>query len=156
MRPSWDEYWLRVAELVATRGTCFRRKVGCVITDADHAILATGYNGVASGLPHCDDVTFGRVCTASTAKSGMDLDFCDAIHGEQNALARCADKRHMTTCYVTVSPCVSCVKLLMGTNLCRIVFREEYERHHDRARDLWLDSKPGPGAAFGHREWIQL
>jgi dCMP deaminase len=126
------------AQLVAEMGTCARRRVGCVIVDAFNRQVSDGFNGVASGLPHCNE---GHPCSAAGAMSGVDLDFCDACHAEQNALIRCADPSLASTVYVTCSPCVSCVKLLMGTGIYRIVYAEEYP--HPRARDLWLASDRG-------------
>jgi dCMP deaminase len=108
-------------------------------------ILSTGYNGVAAGLPHCneelkdayDNIPYHpHACPGSTSPSGTDLDACEAIHAEQNALLRCKDVTMIDTCYITVSPCITCVKLLMNTNCLRIVFEKEYP--HPQAKVLWL------------------
>jgi len=82
-RPTQDEYFLKMAELVSTRATCARRKVGCVLVNSRKHILATGYNGVASGMPHCID----EPCPGANYPSGEGLDKCEAIHAEQNAFA---------------------------------------------------------------------
>lgn len=140
-RPSWDQYWSAIAKAVATRGTCPRRKVGSVLTTFDNRILSTGYNGKASGLVNCID----QNCEGAKYPSGQGLDKCEALHAEQNALLLCSDVRLIHTCYVTTSPCISCVKMLMGTGCMRIVFTTEYP--HTESRDLWLNSKPG-------REWV--
>lgn len=135
-----DELYLQMAELLARRTTCLRRGVGCVLVDEDGYVLATGYNGVASGMPHCNTVSIiGKhlhACSAATAKSGTNLDGCEAIHAEQNAIMRVADIRRVHTCYVTVSPCMTCTKLLLGTGCERIKFRGEYP-HAAAARELW-------------------
>lgn len=149
-RPTNDQTWLDVAQVIARRATCLRRAVGCVLIDARGHVLSTGYNGRAAGQPHCNvAVDFspgpGRpiqihhpyVCAAATAPSGTQLDGCEAIHGEQNALLQCRDVHAIDTCYVTVSPCVTCVKLLLNTSCQRIVFAKRYA-HDEAASDLWL------------------
>lgn len=132
MRPERDEIYLRCAELFAERATCVRRKVGCVIVDEDGRILATGYNGVAAGRPHCNE---GFPCEGAGCASGEGLDQCEAIHAEQNAILFLGDPRKAHTIYVTVSPCLSCMKLLLGTAARRIVTRELYP--HEAAMDWW-------------------
>jgi len=127
-----DTYFLRMAALVATRGTCARRQVGCVLVNARKHVIATGYNGVAAGLVHCID----EPCPGAGLPSGTGLDACQSIHGEQNALLQCHDVNQIDTCYVTHSPCIHCVKLLMNTSTKRIVFIEEYA-HNSQSKELW-------------------
>jgi dCMP deaminase len=149
-RPTRDQWGLRLAQVVAERGTCARRKVGGVLVDARGHILSTGYNGKAAGLPHCTD----EPCSGATAPSGTNLDACEAIHAEQNALMQCADVYAIDTVYVTASPCITCVKMLINTGARRIVFLEEYP--HPAAKDLWLGSHPSrPSGAkeVFQREW---
>lgn len=130
-RPTRDEVFLNVAHEVKQRATCGRRKVGCVLVNDRGHVLATGYNGVPSGWPHCPDQ---RACPGLTAQSGEGLDECYAIHAEQNALLQCADVQKIHTCYVTVSPCVHCVKLLLNTGCSRIVTSDVYDV---RSKELW-------------------
>ena len=144
MRPSHDEYFLRMAVLSATRSTCLRRAVGCILVDQRGHVAATGYNGVASGQVHCnhhdpfDPIGFPFACSGAMAKSGADLDKCGAIHAEQNALLQCRDVYAIRTCYCTASPCLTCTKLLLNTSCQRIVFVEEYP--HPAAGLLWVSS----------------
>jgi dCMP deaminase len=151
MRPSRDEWALKLALLTAQRTTCRRRAVGCVLLNARGHVLATGYNGVAAGLPHCNhydpffETGFPHACSGANSPSGTNLDGCQAIHAEQNALLQCRDMYAIHTCYVTASPCMTCVKLLLNTSCERIVFVEEYP--HSAARELWT----GAG-----RAWEQL
>ena len=144
MRPSLDQWGLSLARVVATRGTCARRQVGCVLVDEAGKILATGYNGVASGRPHC----INNHCPGAFSPSGQGLDICEAIHAEQNALLQCPDTRRIHTCYTTVSPCMHCVKMLLNTSCRRIVFDRPYSQ--DEPRKWWLY---GGGTL---REWIEL
>jgi dCMP deaminase len=130
-RPNKDAYFLAMASLVSLRATCRRRRVGCVLVDANNHVLATGYNGVARGRDHCLD----RPCPGADFKPGLGLDQCEAIHAEQNAMLQCKDTQSIETAYITVSPCVTCVKLLMNTSCKRIVFIEPYV--HNQAAELW-------------------
>lgn len=130
-RPDRDEYFLAMAALVSLRATCKRRRVGCVLVDSNRFVLATGYNGVARGRPHCLD----EPCSGADLPSGMGLDLCQAIHAEQNAMLQCKDTQAIDTAYITVSPCVTCVKLLMNTSCKRIVFIENYTQL--AAREIW-------------------
>lgn len=145
MRIERDQYFLEMAQLVARRSTCLRRSVGSVLVNARGHVLATGYNGVASGDPHCnaldpfDPIGTPHACPGSSSLSGTNLDNCQAIHAEQNALLQCHDVFQIETCYCTTSPCVTCVKLLKNTSCKRIVFLDEYP--HGFARDSWLLNK---------------
>ncbi len=133
MRPTKDEWLLAMARLVATRGTCARRQVGCVLTNARGQVLATGYNGRPRGFDHCAG---GAPCAGASASSGTDLDACEAVHAEANALLQCRDVEQIEACYVTVSPCVTCVKLLLNTGCQRLVAAAPYA-HDDAASALW-------------------
>jgi len=130
-RPSQDEYFLGMAALVAMRGTCARRAVGCILVDKRNHVLATGYNGPPSGVTHCID----EPCPGAGEPSGEGLELCAAIHAEQNALLQCRDVWRIESAYCTASPCVTCTKLLMNTSCRRIVFTEHYP--HPDARDMW-------------------
>lgn len=152
-RPTRDDVYMKMAHLIATRGTCRRRQVGCVLVDPRGRILATGYNGVAAGLPHCNQVewvprgrpaehwetkdlaTYPHACSGAGSASGTNLDGCEAIHAEQNAILLLSDPWKVESAYVTVSPCSSCIKLLLGTSCTRIVTTELYP--HQGAVDLW-------------------
>lgn len=164
MRPSRDPWFLEQAAVVAKRSTCLRRSVGCVLVNARGHMVSTGYNGVASGLPHCNEpavlrgligltsARYPNACPGAVAKSGTQLDACHAVHAEQNALLQCRDVYGVDTAYVTVSPCVSCVKLLLGTGCHRIVFAAAYS--HDTAASLLWTSSTAPDGA--KRSWVLL
>lgn len=122
MRIPKDEYFMAMASIASMRSTCIRRNVGCIIVDSNYYVLATGYNGGPSGLPHCSD----SACSRENYKSGSRLDICEAIHAEQNALLQCPDTQKIETTYITASPCIHCIKLLMNTSCRRIVFGEIY------------------------------
>lgn len=131
-RPDWDAYFSFIAYAVSLRGSCVRRKAGAVFVSEDHDILATGYNGKGAGLVNCAD----DPCKGATASSGSALHDCEAIHAEVNALTRCHDRRLIHAVYVTCSPCVQCVDILLGTSAKRIVFSEEYA-HNEESKRRW-------------------
>ena len=124
-RPTADEYFMAMAMLVATRSTCIRRQVGCVLIDNNNNILATGYNGVVRGQPHCNE---GHPCPGAYSASGKDLDLCYAIHAEQTALIQCKDLTKVYACFCTTAPCVMCTKLFLNTTLTRMIYPESYPR----------------------------
>lgn len=121
-RESKNQYFLKVAALISTRATCPRRSVGCVITnDLDH-IKACGYNGVPRTFEHCTDTP----CGGENLSSGEGLNFCMATHAEQNALLQCENVMGIKTIYITVSPCITCAKLIGNTSCKEVVYSEEY------------------------------
>jgi len=115
MRKSWNQYFMEAAELVASRSTCDRLHVGAVITKEKN-IIATGYNGSPSGMPHCDDVGHemeGGHCVRT-------------IHAEQNALIQAAKHGHSTkgtSLYITHSPCYTCAKLIITAGIQNVYFK---------------------------------
>lgn len=141
MRSTRDQWAMQMALVTSKRSTCCRRNVGAVFLNERGHVLSTGYNGVAAGQPHCNthdpfsDVGFPHACSGAHAPSGTNLDGCQAIHAEQNALLQCKDVYAIDTAYVTASPCMTCTKLLLNTGCKRIVFLEEYP--HAEARHLW-------------------
>lgn len=124
-----DKYFLDIARLVATRATCPRRMVGCVLVDSKQHVVATGYNGVPAKFPHCID----NACEGAKYKTGEGLDLCEAIHAEVNAFLQLRSDDELTA-YVTVSPCFSCAKMLANSNVTRIVAAEEYS--HNQSFDI--------------------
>lgn len=148
-RPTKDVVFMAVARAMATRSTCLRRAVGCVLVNARGHVLATGYNGVAAGTPHCNqpatdsalcdaEDVFPHACQGAYVASGVGLDACEAIHAEQNALLQCRDVFDIDTCYTTTFPCVTCAKLLLNTSCRRIVFDTAYVSEHMRTVErMW-------------------
>ena len=137
-RPNKTTYFLAMAKLVSTRGTCARRRVGCVLVDKYGLVLATGYNGNGRGQGHCID----SPCEGAKYKSGEGLEKCEAIHAEQNAILQCKNTELIEKAYITLSPCVTCVKLLLNTSCKEIVYLEDYvnkdaERIWKNANRLW-------------------
>ncbi|MGB7604802.1 MAG: dCMP deaminase family protein [Lutisporaceae bacterium] len=126
VRPSWDEYFMSIAEMVKTRSTCTRRQVGAVIVK-DKRILTTGYNGTPTGLKHCGEV--GCLREQLGIPSGQRHELCRGIHAEQNAIIQAAGfgvPIQGSTIYITLSPCILCTKMLINSGITRIVTKEAY------------------------------
>jgi dCMP deaminase len=117
-RPTWDEYFMDIAHAVATRATCDRKHVGCVLV-RDRNILASGYNGSITGLDDCD--TKGHL---------MEEGHCSrTVHAEVNALAQAAKNGVRiadAVAYVTALPCWGCTKTLLNAGVVRVCFDEAY------------------------------
>lgn len=129
MRKSWNEYFMEITEMVASRSTCDRAFVGCVLVNKDHRIVSTGYNGAVAGNPHCSEV-------GHTMRDGH----CIAtIHAEMNALLYCAKEGIPVkgcTAYVTHFPCLNCSKALIQAGIEKIYYKNAY-RVDDYALDLF-------------------
>ena len=126
-RPGWDEYFMDISEMVATRSTCLRRKVGAVLV-LENRILATGYNGSPTGLRHCDQT--GCIRERRGIVSGRDLHLCRGSHAEANLITQCAKfgiRAEGSTLYINASPCSLCMKLLINVGVKRIFYRELYD-----------------------------
>ena len=127
-RPSWDEYFMQMAELTAKRSTCLRRQVGAVIVQDKH-IVATGYNGAPRGIKHCGEREGGCLRQRLGVPSGEKHELCRALHAEQNAIIQAAtlgQSIERATIYVTNQPCIICAKMLINAGIERIVVREGY------------------------------
>ena len=126
-RPSWDEYFMEMAELTAKRSTCMRRHVGAVIVKDRHAI-ATGYNGAPSGIMHCEEGG-GCIRQQLNVPSGQRHELCMALHAEQNAIIQAAVMGNSVeggTIYITHQPCAICAKMILNAGIKRIVIKEGY------------------------------
>ncbi|HBR01958.1 MAG TPA: cytidine deaminase [Ruminiclostridium sp.] len=126
MRPSWDEYFMGIVELVKTRSTCLRRQVGALVVK-DKRILASGYNGAPVGCNHCHEL--GCLREKLGIPSGQRHELCRATHAEQNAIAQAAYSGICikdSTLYVTTQPCVLCAKLAINAGISKIIFKGDY------------------------------
>ncbi|MCX7785124.1 MAG: cytidine/deoxycytidylate deaminase family protein [candidate division WOR-3 bacterium] len=125
-RISWDEYFLKIADTVAERSTCLRRKVGAVLV-SEKRILATGYNGAPRNLTHCSEI--GCLRKQLNIKPAERIEICRGIHAEQNALVQAAYfglPVAGATVYSTHFPCITCAKMLINAGIKRIVVRKLY------------------------------
>ena len=125
-RPTWDEYFLGIADLISKRSTCLRRSVGAVLVK-DKRILATGYNGAPSGITHCE-IT-GCIREKLKVPSGQRHELCRGLHGEQNAFLQAA--LHGTSLkgaslYSTTQPCIICAKMIINAGIKEIVIKGDY------------------------------
>ncbi len=127
IRPSWDEYFLKLAEMVGTRGTCDRGRAGCVIVK-DKRIIATGYVGAPVGLPSCDDI--GHEMQTVTDEEGKTSRHCiRTAHAEQNAInnaARVGVVIEGGTIYCKMIPCYKCAQSIINSGIVRLVALKDY------------------------------
>jgi len=125
-RPGWDEYFLEVAQLVAKRATCVRRRVGAVLVK-DKKILATGYNGAPSGIKHCIDI--GCLREKLKIPSGERHELCYGLHAEQNVILQAALHGISTkgsVLYITNQPCIICAKMLINAGITELIISGDY------------------------------
>lgn len=125
-RPSTDIYFLNIASVVATKSTCLRNKVGSVIVK-NKRILSTGYNGAPSGMEHCLDT--GCIRNLENIPSGTRHEKCRAVHSEQNAIIQAAIHGvsiEGATIYCTHQPCILCAKMIINSNIKRVVYATPY------------------------------
>lgn len=125
-RPGWDEYFMSIARMVASRSNCVKRKVGAVIA-RDRRIISTGYNGTPRGTRNCNEGGCPR-CN-SFAEGGTRLDECLCSHGEENAITQAAYHGVSVrggTIYSTFCPCLTCTKMIINAGLAEVVWSADY------------------------------
>ncbi|HOQ08568.1 MAG TPA: cytidine/deoxycytidylate deaminase family protein [Syntrophomonadaceae bacterium] len=126
-RPSWNEYFLEVADLVATRSTCLRRQVGAVLVK-DKRIISTGYNGAPRKLKHCSEV--GCIRQENDIPSGQRYELCRGVHAEQNAIINAAYygiSTQDTVMYCTNQPCIICARMIINAGIIKVVHRGNFK-----------------------------
>ena len=125
-RPSWDKYFMTIANMVKTRSTCLRRQVGAIVVK-DKRILSTGYNGAPKVLKHCSEI--GCLREEADVAPGERHELCRGIHAEQNAIVQAAAfgvSIQGSTLYCTHFPCVLCTKMLINAGILKIVVERAY------------------------------
>jgi len=127
IRPSWDVYFMKIADTVASRATCDRGRSGCVIV-RDRQILVTGYVGSPIGLPHCDEV--GHQMKQLLHEDGKVTQHCvRTVHAEQNAICQAAKlgiSLQDSTLYCRMTPCRTCAMLIINCGIRRVVCEKKY------------------------------
>lgn len=141
IRPSWDEYFMSIAELVGSRGTCSRGRSGCVVV-RDKRILVTGYVGSPAGLPHCDDVGHEMHKITRDDNSETSEHCVRTAHAEQNAIAQAAKlgvSVDGATLYCHMTPCYTCAKLLINSGIKKIIATKDYHASK-RSKEIFEQS----------------
>lgn len=128
-RSGKDYTYTFLANILGQRSTCLDKQVGCIIINSQNEIIASGYNGAPRGMGHCINIGY---CAKNFAKNP---DLCPSAHAEQNALLQCKVPEQIDTIYLTLSPCVPCIRIIMNTPCKRIVFDQEHK--HTEAKDMW-------------------
>lgn len=139
-RPSWDEYFMMLAKLAASRSTCLSRPTGAVVVK-DKQVITTGYNGSLPGQSHCMD---DGVCFRRTLKwpEAMKYDMCRSAHAEANAISLAAKKGvsiEGSTIYCTLEPCITCSKLIVMSGIARVVYEHPYDSPIPERDHYWKD-----------------
>lgn len=126
-RPSWDEYFMELANTASKRATCDRGRSGCVIVK-DKQLLVTGYVGSPAGLPHCDEV--GHLFRKTIEEDGRITNHCvRTVHAEQNAICQAARRGialEGATLYCRMTPCRTCAMLIINCGIKRVVCEKKY------------------------------
>lgn len=139
IRPTWDEYFMEVANTIAKRATCDRGRSGCVIA-RNRQILVTGYVGSPIGMPHCDDV--GHLFKSITHENGKVTQHCvRTVHAEQNAICQAAKlgiALEGATLYCRMTPCRTCAMLIINCGIMRVVC--EFRYHDSAESEAMFDS----------------
>jgi len=150
IRPSWDEYFIQLADTVAQRATCDRGRSGCVITK-DKQILVTGYVGSPKGLAHCDDV--GHLFKKVIHGDGKVTQHCvRTVHAEQNAITQAARRGIALeggTLYCRMTPCRTCAMLIINCGIERVVCERKY---HAGAESEEMFAQVGINISYIHDE----
>jgi len=136
-RPTWDEYFMNIAMVVASRSNCRTRKVAAVIV-RDKRIVTTGYNGTPRNTKNCIDGGCERCEKRTLATAGQNLGECTCSHGEENAIVQAAfhgTSLKDSTIYSTFSPCLTCAKMIINAGISQVVFNSGYPLG-DRALSL--------------------
>ena len=126
LRPTWDEYFMNIAKVVAMRSNCMKRKVAAIIVK-DRRVISTGYNGTPRGARNCNEGGCPR-CN-SMAESGTALDECLCCHGEENAITQAAyhgTSLKGSTLYTTFAPCLLCTKMIINSGIAEVVYNQDY------------------------------
>lgn len=139
-RPTWDEYFIGIMEMVGARSTCDRGRLGCILVK-DKRIISTGYAGSPVGCKHCDDV--GHEMHTVIQEDGTQSQHCvRTSHAEQNAIAQAAKAGVSTdgsTLYIKMTPCYTCAKILINAGIKRVVALKDYHASK-RSKEIFKEA----------------
>ncbi len=135
-KPSFDDIYMELAENLAKRSHCVKAQVGAVLTK-ETRIVSLGYNGPPAGTHNCDEVWPEQGCPRDS-KGSCSL----ALHAEQNAILYAA-KNNITiegcTLYVTLSPCISCARVIYTTGIKKVFYLNSYADYKGLKPDEGVD-----------------
>jgi dCMP deaminase len=134
-RPSWDKYFITIAQLTSERSNCIKRRVGCILVK-DYRILSLGYNGTPKGTQNCFEG--GCLRCSNTVVPGTHLDLCMCLHAEENAILFLSKSELCgSVMYVTLMPCISCVKKIIQCGIAKVIYLESYCNEIDiKSKDI--------------------
>ncbi len=149
---NWNDYFINLAKMVSMKSNCCRRGVGAVLVK-EKRVIATGYNGVPSGFPHCEK------CYGGDRVSGHGLDDLPCEHAEKNCLLQCSKygiSSKGTIMYCTNMPCNTCLKAIISAEIQKVIYEEEYHLNDNKAEALrqYLLSEACSANGFTVERWI--
>jgi len=139
-RPGWDEYFMNIAEVVASRSNCSRRNIGAIIVK-DRRIICTGYNGTPRGVKNCNEGGCPRC--SSDVPSGENLGECICCHAEENAIVQAAYHGVSvkdSSIYTTYSPCLLCSKMIINAGIKEVIYLNRY-KFDVKTKELLTEAK---------------
>lgn len=137
-RPDWDEYFMALAAVVASRSSCRHVRCGCVFT-LDKMVMGVGYNGAPPGIANCLDEGCRKEKAGFSYRNSLNSGLCVGVHAEMNALANITRAIHReAVVYTTIFPCSTCTKTLLSYKISRLVYKREYgdEKENKTAKRL--------------------
>jgi dCMP deaminase len=137
MRPSFDDYFMSIAYLIASRATCDRKHVGAILVK-DKRIIATGYNGSAAGMPHCDETKPPHELKEIEGR----LSCVRTLHAESNAIDQAGSDSRYSVLYTTVIPCFDCAKRIVNAGILQVVYAEYYASRSTELVEQYFKDSP--------------
>ncbi|KAL1310914.1 hypothetical protein AAFC00_001141 [Neodothiora populina] len=134
LRPTWDQYFMQLADLAARRSNCMRRQVGCVLV-REKRVISTGYNGTPRNVTNCNDGGCPR-CNTSIGRGGAALSTCLCLHAEENALLEAGRERigDAAVLYCNTCPCLTCSVKIVQVGITEVVFSQSYHMDVESAK----------------------
>lgn len=136
-RPTWDQYFMELTEIVATRSTCLQEQMGTVLV-REKRVLTTGYNGAPAGMKHCEEVG----CLREGLPPDQEAELCRGLHAIQNAIIQGAVSGvpiKGSVLYTTHAPCITCTKMLINSFVTNIISLRDYPRPLTTTDQLAVD-----------------
>lgn len=137
MRPCFDDYFMSIAYLISSRATCDRKYVGAVLVK-DRRIIASGYNGSAEGMPHCDETDPPHELKEIDNR----MSCVRTLHAESNAIDQAGANCRYSTLYTTVIPCFDCAKRIVNAGILEVVYAEYYASRNTELVEKYFGSSP--------------
>ncbi|XP_031472917.1 deoxycytidylate deaminase-like [Nymphaea colorata] len=138
-RPTWDQYFMKIADIARRRSNCMKTSVGAVIVNDENRVVSTGYNGTPKEIPSC----YKMGCERCNNNEGKQLDQCLCLHAEESAIIEVGiGKTEGCRLYTTYYPCFSCAKIIKQAGIKKIYYMDEYEKEDSGKPFISIYFKP--------------